>query len=72
VHYVTRALTVLLPAPALSACGLSGNLRYAPGYADFESPGMRETDREFALSLGPLPLRLARCALASRCITSTA
>ncbi len=43
----------------LSACGLTGNLRGDLGYADFGSLGRRDADRTFALSLGPIPLRLA-------------
>jgi hypothetical protein len=35
-------------------------LRYHEGFADFGSPGMGQTDREFALSLGPLPIKIAR------------
>jgi hypothetical protein len=44
----------------LADCGILGNFRGNPGYASFGSPGPRDTDREFALSLGPLPLKLAR------------
>jgi hypothetical protein len=55
-----RTLSILSVCLILGACGISGNLRGDPGYAAFESPGMRDTDRSFALSLGPLPLKLAR------------
>jgi len=48
---------------SLSACGVSGNLRSDPGFAAFKSPGILDTDRKFALSLGPLPLRLARAVM---------
>ncbi len=44
----------------LADCGILGDLRFNPGYASFGSPGSRDTDRDFALSLGPLPLKLAR------------
>jgi hypothetical protein len=44
---------------SLSACGISGNLRGDPGYADFGSLGRQDANRTLALSLGPLPLRLA-------------
>jgi hypothetical protein len=44
----------------LSGCGVTGNFRNDPGYAEFGSPGPLDTDREFGLSLGPLPLGLAR------------
>lgn len=43
---------------ALTACGLTAP-RSGPGYADLESPGIWDTDREFALSLGPTVLRFA-------------
>jgi len=52
-----------LAVAALSGCGITGNLHGNPGYADFVSPGIADTDREFALSLGPLPLKLARAFL---------
>jgi Domain of unknown function (DUF4252) len=44
----------------LPGCGILGNLRGNPGYAAFGSPGPADTDRELALSLGPLPLTVAR------------
>jgi hypothetical protein len=51
----------LIPAlVALSACGFTGNLRRNPGFASFGLPStLPEADRQFALSLGPIPLRLA-------------
>lgn len=45
---------------ALAGCGITGNFRLDPGYARFGSPGLGDTDREFALSLGPLPIAVAR------------
>jgi hypothetical protein len=45
---------------ALLANCVFGGLRANPGYAAFGSPGLRDTDREFALSLGPLPMKVAR------------
>jgi hypothetical protein len=45
---------------ALYGCGITGNFRLDPGYARFGSLGLRDTDREFALSLGPLPIAIAR------------
>jgi hypothetical protein len=47
----------------LSGCGITGNFRNDPGYAEFGSPGPLDTDREFGISLGPLPLGLARWVL---------
>lgn len=53
-------LTVATLALLLTGCGITGNFRNDPGYAEFGSPGPLDTDREFGLSLGPLPLGLAR------------
>ena len=55
-----RSLFLALCTTLLIGCGITGNLRGDPGYAPFESPGLFNTDRVFALSLGPVPLRLAR------------
>ncbi|HZF27627.1 MAG TPA: DUF4252 domain-containing protein [Gammaproteobacteria bacterium] len=57
------SLPLLVPAVAsllLAGCGITGNFRNDPGYAEFDSPGMRDTEREIGLSLGPLPLGVAR------------
>jgi len=56
-------LTVGTLALLLTGCGITGNFRNDPGYAEFGSPGPLDTDREFGLSLGPLPLGLARWVL---------
>ena len=53
-------LAVATLALLLTGCGITGNFRNDPGYAEFGSPGPVDTDREFGLSLGPLPLGLAR------------
>jgi hypothetical protein len=55
------ARTAVLGAVAwlLTGCGFTGNFRHDPGYAAFGSPGPLVTDRELALSLGPVPLRVA-------------
>lgn len=42
----------------LTACGVTGNFRNDPGYADFGR--VPAANREIGLSLGPLPLRIAR------------
>jgi hypothetical protein len=55
-----RSFIFFLGATLLLGCGISGNLRSDHGYASFDSPGLLDTDRVMALSLGPLPLRLAR------------
>ncbi len=59
-YKLKRILLTAAAISVLSACGISGNLRGEPGYAEFESPGLRNTDLQFALSLGPVPLRFAR------------
>ncbi len=62
-HYrfrTSRTLIMLLILSLLTACGITGNLRGNPGYANFDSPGLLITDRTTAISVGPLPLRLAR------------
>jgi hypothetical protein len=43
----------------LTDCTILGDLRLDAGYAAFGSPGIRDTNRHLALSLGPLPLKLA-------------
>jgi hypothetical protein len=53
-------LVLVLAALALSACGFTGNLRADPGFASFRTPStLGSADRQFGLSLGPVPLRLA-------------
>lgn len=51
----------LVPALfALASCGFTGNLRGNPGFASFGLPStLPEADRQFGISLGPIPLRLA-------------
>src|SRR5262245_36566790 len=54
--------SLLVPAAALltlAGCGITGNFRHDPGYAafGFQGPG---TQRELGLSVGPLPLHVAR------------
>ena len=53
-------LTIATLAVLLTGCGITGNYRHDPGYAAFDSPGLWDTDREFGLSLGALPLGFAR------------
>jgi Domain of unknown function (DUF4252) len=58
-----RPLFVAGTGLALVACGFTGNLRTNPGFAPLRTPRtMYETNRELALSLGPIPLRLAKMA----------
>ena len=49
-------------ASLLAGCGITGNFRNDPGYAAFGSPGL-DTNREFGISVGPLPLSIAKWAL---------
>jgi hypothetical protein len=60
-----RSCTLVVAAAAslVTGCGITGNFRHDPGYADFRSPGPWATDRQIGLSLGPLPLKLARLVL---------
>ena len=56
------ARTLILGASAfvLEGCGITGNFRNDPGYADFGSLTRLEADSDFGLSLGPLPLKIAK------------
>jgi hypothetical protein len=56
----TTAGLILAASVFVTGCGFTGNLRMDPGFASFRAPSrIQHTDREFALSLGPIPLRLA-------------
>jgi len=57
-------LTLAALAALLTGCGITGNYRNDPGFAEFDSPGLLDTDREFGISLGALPLGLARWVMA--------
>ena len=46
-----------------SGCGVTGNKRLHPGYANFDFPAMMDSDRVFALSVGQLPLKIAAWAI---------
>lgn len=59
-RWTCRLAAFCASAFVLSACGFTGNMRLDPGFASFHSPSLIPgTDREFALSLGPVPIRLA-------------
>ncbi len=47
----------------LAGCGITGNFRNDPGYAELGSLKRLESESDFGLSLGPLPLRIAGWAL---------
>jgi hypothetical protein len=46
--------------PLLAACGITGNFRHDPGYVDFGSLQQLDADSDFGISLGPLPLQVAK------------
>jgi hypothetical protein len=52
-------VTTCLAAVPLAGCGVSGNFRHDPGYAEFDASGPLAANREIGLSFGPLPLALA-------------
>lgn len=44
----------------LAGCGITGNLRMNRGYAAFASPAAADADRQLGLSLGAVPIWIAR------------
>ena len=57
---ISRVVWLIPALFALSSCGFTGNLRGNPGFASFGIPStLPEADRQFAISLGPIPLRFA-------------
>lgn len=57
-----RAGLVVLAAVVLTACGITAP-RSSEGYANLDSLGVFDTDRQMALSIGRLPIRIAIWAL---------
>ena len=57
---LARTVAAALAALLIAGCGITGNFRHDPGYAAFGEPGPLAEDREFGISLGPLPLAFAR------------
>jgi hypothetical protein len=59
------ARTLILGASVwvLGGCGITGNFRNDPGYADFSSLRRLEAESDIGISLGPLPLEIAKWAL---------
>lgn len=58
---VTIRITALVAATAsLTACGITGHSRTHPGFARLGSIDGTGADREFGISVGPLPLTIAR------------
>lgn len=58
-----RALIAVATACLLGGCGITGNFRNDPGYAAFGSLHRLESSDDLSISLGPLPLKLARWVL---------
>jgi len=54
----TRLLALVLMVFTLASCGITAP-RSSEGYANLDSPGMNDTDRTMALSIGPTTLRFA-------------
>ena len=55
-----RSLGLAVLVPLLTACGVTGNFRHDPGYADFGSLQRLDAESDFGISLGPLPLQIAK------------
>ncbi len=57
-HRISSGFGLVLMAFMLASCHITAP-RGNAGYANLDSPGMRDTDRTFSLSLGRTTLRLA-------------
>jgi len=57
-RFVAAVALMILMVFALSSCGIMAP-RSDPGYANLDSPGMNDTNRTFALSVGPTMLWFA-------------
>jgi uncharacterized protein DUF4252 len=57
-----RTLALAGLTTLLTACGITGNFRNDPGYADFGPLQRLDAESDFGLSLGPLPLQIAKWA----------
>ena len=55
-----RSLALAVLIPLLTACGITGNFRHDPGYVDFGSLQQLDAESDFGISLGPLPLQIAK------------
>ena len=55
-----RSLALAALIPLLAACGITGNFRHDPGYVDFGSLQQLDAESDFGISLGPLPLQIAK------------
>lgn len=57
-----RTLALAALTSLLTACGITGNFRHDAGYADFGPLQRLDAESDFGLSLGPLPLQIAKWA----------
>lgn len=57
---LARALFIATPVCLLAGCGVTGNFRHDPGFAAFGPLHRLQSESDFSISLGPLPLELAR------------
>jgi hypothetical protein len=60
---LARKLILGVSAWVLGGCGITGNFRNDPGYADFGSLRRLEAESDISISLGPVPLQIAKWAL---------
>jgi hypothetical protein len=58
-----RTLIVGASVCVLAGCGITGNFRHDPGYADFSSLRRLDAESDIGISLGPVPLQIAKWAL---------
>lgn len=56
----SRSLAFTAVIVLLTGCGITGNFRHDPGYADFGSLQRLDAESDFGISLGPLPLQIAK------------
>src|SRR5262245_18613130 len=56
---LVRTVIVGASSLLLAGCGITGNFRNDPGYADFGALQRIDSEHDFGISLGPLPLKIA-------------
>jgi len=56
---LARTLILAASSLLLAGCGITGNFRHDPGYADFGALQHLSADSHVGLSLGPVPLKIA-------------
>lgn len=56
---LARTLILAASSLLLAGCGITGNFRHDPGYADFGALQHLSADSHIGLSLGPVPLKIA-------------